>query len=370
MQAIFDMAALAAGLLQDAGFWIVVSLVGGGLVHEFVDTRRMQRLMRTTGRASVPAAMAVGAMLPLCSCGVVPLTVSFYLGGARLAAVIAFTLATPVINPAAVILSYALLGPQLTLAYVAFGMGAPIIVGYMTERWGGARMSDVAARLQSCCCADSHAAANPVRESPGTRLARAMRWGFGALGPTLGFYIAIGIMLAAVLGVVLPSDWIAGHLGSTTPLASLLWVALFGAAIYVCAVAHIPLVAAMLAAGAGPGVAIVFLVTGAATNLPELLALQRVLGTRTVAVYLSGIVVLSILAGWGVNLWLPDYRPILDPLSSIDLGTTAANLTPVVPGWLALGCAILVAMLAAWGAGQWLARSLARFRPRLSLEGK
>jgi uncharacterized membrane protein YraQ (UPF0718 family) len=331
-----------------------------------MDTARMQRAMRGAGGASVPAAMALGAMLPICSCGVVPLTVSFYLGGVRLAAVMAFTAATPVINPAAVILSYALLGPQLTFAYVAFGLGAPLAVGYITEKWGSARMGPVAARLQSCCCSEGDAGGHGTAASPGMRLIRAMRWGFGVLGPTLGFYIGIGVALAAALQVLVPAGWISAHLGGATPFLSLLLVALFGASIYVCAVAHIPLVAAMLATGAGPGTAIVFLVTGAATNLPELLALQRVLGTRTVAVYVGGIVVLSILAGWLVNLWLVDYQPILDPLTSIDMGNVAAHLTPVLPAWLAAGSAAFVGALAVWGAAQWLSRSTARFRLSLS----
>ncbi len=368
MQTLQGMVAFAAGLLEEAGFWIVVSLVAGGLIHEFLDTARIQRLMRKAGGASVPAGMALGAMLPICSCGVVPLTVTFYLGGVRLAAVIAFTIATPVINPAAVILSYALLGPQLTLAYVVFGLTAPLAVGYMAERWGSARMSPAAARLKSCCCSASDAAGHAATAGAGARLVRAMRWGFGVLGPTLGFYIGIGVVLAAVLGTLVPADWISGHLGGASPLRSLLLVALFGASIYVCAVAHIPLVAAMLAAGAGPGAAIVFLVTGAATNLPEVFALQRVLGTRTVAVYLGGIVALSVLAGWLVNLWLVDYRPILDPLSSLDLGDVASRLTPIVPEWLALASAVFVGMLAVWGAARWLSRSMARFRLSLSTE--
>jgi uncharacterized protein len=351
---LLQIVARAAGLLQEAGFWIVVSLVAAGLVHEFLDTGRMQAAMRKAGRASVPAGMLLGAMLPLCSCGVVPLTVSFYLGGARLAAVIAFTNATPVINPAAVVLAYALLGPELTLAYVAFGLVAPLIVGYITERWGDTRMNTTAVRLQSCCCAPAPTPA--AAESVGLRLRRAMRWGFAELGPMLGFYLAIGIALAALLGTLVPQGWISGYLGGDSPLVSLLVVALFGAVIYVCAVAHIPLVAAMLAAGAGPGAAIVFLVTGAATNLPEILALQRVMGRRTVAIYVGCVVVLSLLAGWLVNLWLVDYQPILDPLASLELGEIASQLTPLVPAWLASASAAVVASLAVWGVVQRLSR--------------
>jgi hypothetical protein len=362
MHALREMALVAADLLQEAGFWILVSLVAGGLVHEFMDTGRIQQAMRKSGGAGVVASMGLGAMLPICSCGVIPLTVSFYLGGVRLAAVIAFTIATPVINPAAVILSYALLGPQLTLAYVAFGLSAPVLVGYLTERWGSARMNPVAVELKSCCCpapAQAPRASAPITLA---RIGRALRWGFNELGPTLGLYIGIGIALAGILGVLVPQDWISSHLGGNAPLRSLLLVAAFGASVYVCAVAHIPLVAAMLAAGAGPGAAIVFLVTGAATNLPEMIALQRVLGTRTVAVYVGGIVTLSILGGWLVNLWLPGYRPNMDPLASMEFGDIASRLTPVIPGWLAFGSAIGVGVLIAWGFGRWLSRAMSRLQ--------
>lgn len=358
--ALLQVAALCAGLLQEAGFWIVLSLLAGGLVHEFMDTDRVQRAMRKAGWASVPAGMALGAMLPICSCGVVPLAVSFYTAGVRVAAVIAFTVATPVINPAAVVLAYALLGPELTLAYVAFGLGAPLLVGWMAERWGDAGMSRAAVRLKSCCGAAMGSAERP--DLLRARLARALRWGFLELGPMLGFYLAIGIVLAGILGVLVPQGWMGAYLGSGAPFTSLLVVALFGALIYVCAVAHIPLVAAMLAAGAGPGAAIVFLVTGAATNLPEIVALQRLIGRRTTAVYVGAVVALSVLAGWLVNLWLPDYRPILDPLASLEMGEIASRLTPLVPGWLASSSAIVVAALAAWGTWQWLERVSSRLR--------
>ncbi len=357
-----DIALTSTGLLLEAGFWIVVSLVAAGIVHEFMDTARVKAAMRRSGSAGVLASMGLGAMLPLCSCGVVPLTVSFYLGGVRLAAVIAFTIATPVINPAAVILSYALLGPRLTLAYVAFGLVAPVVVGYMVERWGSARMNPVAVQLKSCC--GSAAVSAPAARVPSlwARLARALRWGFGELGPVLGLYIGVGIALAGVLGTLVPQAWISDYLGGDAPLASLFLVALFGASVYVCAVAHIPLVAAMLAAGAGPGAAIVFLVTGPATNLPEMIALSRVLGARTVAIYVGALVALSILGGWLVNLWLSDYHPVMDPLASMRWGDIAAHLTPVVPGWLTFPSAIVVGILAVWGAGQWMRRSIARLR--------
>lgn len=352
-------------IVLEAGFWIIVSLFAAGFIHEFLDTSWVRDTLNRSGMSSVTGALVLGALLPMCSCGVVPLAVSLYLSGVRLATVMTFAAATPVINPAAVVLSYALLGPELTLAYVVFGLVAPMMVGFATERWGGHRLTPVAARLQSCCtetascCADHAETPRTQRASWLHRLRNAMRWGFGEFGPTLGLYIGIGALLAGTVVTLVPADWITGYLGGSSSFIPLLFVALFGASIYVCAVAHIPVVAAFLAAGAGPGIGIVFLVTGAATNLPELFALQRTLGTRIVVIYVGGLIGLSLLAGWGVNLWLaPNYRPVMDPLRSIQLSDFASNLSPVVPDVVTIVSAAVVLILIIWGAARWITQKL------------
>lgn len=350
-------------ILLDAGFWIVVSLVAAGLVHEYLGTSRLSGLMRHQGPASLAGALGAGAVLPMCSCGVIPLAVSLRLSGVRLAAVMTFTAATPVINPAAVLLSYALLGPRITLAYVLFGLIVPVLVGLVVERYGTQGDTPVAAQLKSCCGGGA-----PQAETLGgtARLARAMRWGFMELGPTLGLYLAVGIVLASLVMTLSPTHWIPEHLGGAAPLGSLLIVALVGMIIYVCAVAHIPLVAALLVAGASPGVAIVFLVTGAVTNLPELIALQRILGRRTIAVYVASLVVASIIAGWLLNLWLlPGFSPVLDPMDSLRWGDLANRVTFIAPQSLTIGSAVVVAGLCIWGVGRWfVARFPERLRPR------
>jgi uncharacterized protein len=351
-------------ILLDAGFWIVVSLVAAGLVYEFLGTSRLSRFMRHQGTGSLAGALGAGAVLPMCSCGVIPLAVSLRLSGVRLAAVMTFTAATPVINPAAVLLSYALLGPKITLAYVLFGLTVPVVVGLLVERYGTQRDTPVAQQLKTCCCSGG---SSPAEMPSGpARFVQAMRWGFMELGPTLGLYLAVGIVLASVVMTLSPAHWIPEHLGGSAPLGSLILVALVGMIIYVCAVAHIPLVAALLVAGASPGVAVVFLVTGAVTNLPELIALQRILGRRTIAVYVASLVVASIAAGWLINLWLlPDFSPVLDPMDSLRWSDLAGRVTFIAPRWLTIASAVVVGGLCVWGVGRWLrVRFSAPLRPR------
>ena len=131
---------------------------------------------------------------------------------------------------------------------------------------------------------------------------------------------------------------------------ALLAAGLLGASIYVCAVAHIPLVATLLATGAAPGITIVFLVTGTATNLPELIALYNTIGKRTVVVYTSMLVTGAIIAGVAVNAWLlPDFTPVFDPLESLDLLDTGERLQPAISSTLSLAATFALVGLAGWG---------------------
>jgi uncharacterized membrane protein YraQ (UPF0718 family) len=336
--------------------WVVISLLVGGLVHEFLPTSNLRGALNRRGVAGLFGAVVVGALLPICSCGVVPLSVSMYRSGVRIGPVMAFTAATPIINPAAVILSLGLLGPQLTAAYVALGLILPFLLGLMSERWSGARI-DVAA--QALATVRATAGAGAPASPFAARLGRGLKWGLLDLGPSIGFYLAIGILVGALTTGLAPSNWIKDYLGNGS-LPGLLAIAVLGASLYVCAVAHIPLVASLVAAGASPGAAIVFLVTGTATNLPELIALYNTIGKRTVILYSATLIVASFIAGLLVNAWLlPGFTLSLDPLRGLEMLSLGDQLQPTLSAQLAAGAAYVVTGLAAWGT--WL-----RLRQRLA----
>jgi uncharacterized membrane protein YraQ (UPF0718 family) len=348
-------------IVTESAVWLLVSLVVGGVVHEFLPASRLQRLLARHDRGAMGGAVLLGACLPMCSCGVIPLAVSLYRSGVRLGPVMAFAAATPIINPAAVILSLALLGPEITVAYVALGLLLPLLMGAACERWGERSAPPAASGAPDACCADTAAMAPPPSDPLAARMGRALRWGLLDLGPTIGYYMAIGLLLAGLIAVAVPHAWAQAYMNSGHG-AALAAAGALGALVYVCAVAHIPLVATLVSASATPGVAIVFLVTGTATNLPELFALYRAIGRRTVLIYTATLVAGAVVAGALVNAWLlPGFEPVFDPIASLTLLERAENLQFTVGATLSTAAAWSVAALAALGTGR---RVAAAFRAR------
>ena len=94
------------------------------------------------------------------------------------------------------------------------------------------------------------------------------------------------MLIAGLIFNVVPQSFIQDYLGQPG-FVSLLGITVIAALMYVCAVGHIPFIAALVASGAAPGVAITFLMAGAGTNIPELLTISKMIGKRAMIMYFA-----------------------------------------------------------------------------------
>jgi len=292
-------------ILNDASVWLVLSFALAGLIHHFVRPDRMQRMLGNRKLSSLVRGTVSGMLLPICSCGVIPLGVGLYYSGACLGPTLAFMAATPIINPAAVLLAYGLLGPRIATIYFISGFVVPMLVGVLGNTLAGSEL-----RAPGVERVSPDPGLEAV-ESAGVlqRLLSGLHWGFMELGVMVSRYIVFGVLLAGAIISMIPKSVIQQYLGDPG-MISVGGVSLLGSVMYVCAVGHIPFIAALVASGAAPGVAIAFLMTGAATNLPELASIFRVIGPRAVLIYVVTMVSSSMLIGYLTNvLILKDFMP-------------------------------------------------------------
>jgi uncharacterized membrane protein YraQ (UPF0718 family) len=329
--------------LNGTAVWLTISFAAAGVLRNFLSPEFLQRSLGNARPCSIFKAVGSGLLLPICSCGIIPLGVSLYYSGAYIGPTLAFMTATPVTNPAAILLSVGFLGPKLAMLYVASGVLLSLVVGFTGNALAGPELC-----LSGAGTARDHLTqTSKASVSRRTRFFSGLRWGFGELGPMVAKYVCLGMLLMGLIAVLVPPSFIRDTLGNPSML-SLTGVALLGAVMYICAVGHIPFIAMLVASGAAPGVAVTFLLAGVATNLPELLTLYRLIGRRTAVLYFVLVSLGALVSGAVVNaILMPGFVPFMNMEASMRslrlsnyLSLDPSNLARAICALFVLGMAL------------------------------
>lgn len=316
--------------------WIIISLILSGIIHAFIKPQKLQRQLGNKKISSLIKTTISGAILPICSCGVLPLALSLYRTGAYLGPTLSFLVATPIINPAAVIMAFAMLGKEISLIYVLCGILLPIIIGILGNIFGGKELiSKEVLKSQNTNNYDD-------KTKWFIKLYHGILWGFNTLGIEISRFILFGTFLGTLLIIVIPQSFIMQYL-SNPKLVSIIGITAIGCIMYVCALGHIPFIAALISAGASPGIAITFLITGVATNISEMISIFKLLGKRSLLIYIISMLLFGISIGYITNILLYDnFIPVFNLSNSKMQIEIANNMNIVFPQWFKNICAIAV----------------------------
>ena len=112
----------------------------------------------------------------------------------------------------------------------------------------------------------------------------------------LAVWFLFGLLLSGIITVLIPESVFSRYMGGG--MGSMLIMLGVGIPIYICATASTPIAATLILQGVSPGAALVFLMTGPATNVTSLTVLIRVLGKRATGIYLAAIAICAV--GFGL----------------------------------------------------------------------
>lgn len=357
---IFSIIQSAWSMLNSSSSWMVFSFAVAGVLREFLKPEKIQKTAIGSKRISgVFWTTLSGMFIPICSCGTIPLGISMYYSGAYLGPTLAFMTSTPMINPLAVILAWGLLGKEITNIYIITGFVAPMIIGIVANHFAGNELhiglrNKNNEEAEGTISLETDEEEEPAMiqlefEEPSVweKLKSGLRWSFTELSVTISKYTVSGMLIAGFLFTVVPQSFVQDYLGNPG-MISLLGITVVAALMYVCAVGHIPFIAALVASGAAPGVAITFLMAGAGTNIPELLTISKTIGKRAMFMYFPMVVVISNLVGYLTNrLLMPGLNPVLDFDRTSHTIQQANKLIIALPDWGEWICSgILVAYAA------------------------
>ena len=121
-----------------------------------------------------------------------------------------------------------------------------------------------------------------------------LRYGFVELADDILFALCVGIVLGSVLYLAIPGEWLTHEYARWLAYPAMV---LIGVPLYICASASTPIAAALVAKGLSPGAALVFLMTGPATNTGTIAVIASQFGARFASVYLGAVVVVTVALG-------------------------------------------------------------------------
>lgn len=262
-----------------------------------------------SGRLAVMifAAALFGAVSPFCSCGVIPLIAALLAMGVPLSAVMAFWLASPVMDPSMFVLTTGTLGMTFAVSKTVAAIGIGMIGGYTIwalESKGWLTDPLRAGVGNGGCGASAVRSPKQVTWKFWEEKSRRQTFGSEALANTmfLGKWMIIAFFLESIMLTYIPAEMVATVLGNGSDWAIPL-AALVGVPAYLNGFAALPLVDGLInTMGVSPGAGMAFMVAGGMTCIPAAIAVFALVKKPVFALYVSFALFGGIFAGVGYQL--------------------------------------------------------------------
>jgi hypothetical protein len=249
----------------------------------------------------VVLAALMGALSPFCSCGVIPLIAALLSMGVPLPAVMAFWLASPLMDPAQFVLTASVLGWPFAVAKTVAAIAIGLIGGFGTLALikGGLLQTPLRASAGNGGCGGAKVRnpkevvwrfwREPARLANGLRAARTN-------GLFLGKMLLLAFVLESLMVAWMPAGLVARWLGGEG-IGAILFATLIGIPAYLNGTAALPLMRELMSQGMGPGAALAFLIGGGVTSIPAAIAVWSIARPPVFAAYVGFAVIGAIASG-------------------------------------------------------------------------
>ena len=249
----------------------------------------------------IVAGALLGGLSPFCSCEVIPFVAALLAVGAPLSAVMAFWLASPLMDPAMFAITAGTLGFEFalakTLSAVALGIGGGLVTLALARSPVFADPLRASERKGSCCSAKTPFSGRPVWRFWTDEARRdTFRETFLSNGFFLMKWLTLAYVLEALMIRYVPAEMVAGILGGEG-LQPIALGAIIGGPAYLNGYAAVPLISGLLEQGMAPGAAMSFVIAGGVSSIPAAIAVWALVKPRVFAAYVGFGITGAMLAG-------------------------------------------------------------------------
>ena len=279
------------GALVSIAPFLALAVAIAGYAAATGSDRQVARVFSGSPIRTVVLAALFGALSPFCSCGVIPIIAAMLRAGVPLAPVMAFWLASPVMDPEMFVLTAAGIGTGFALAKTVAAAGVGLLGGFSVlalQRGGGLRHPLAGPAGGGCGPSFAPGEAKPVawRFWPDPERRAEFRRVATGTGAFLAKWLAIAFLAESLMMAYVPAGWVASALGDGSAFAIPL-AAVVGVPTYLNGYAAIPLIAGLVEMGMTGGAALAFATAGAVSCIPAAIAVWALVRRSVFALYIG-----------------------------------------------------------------------------------
>ncbi|MFQ5937165.1 MAG: permease [Acidiferrobacterales bacterium] len=246
-------------------------------------------------------AAGMGALSPFCSCGVIPLIAALLAMGVPVAPVMAFWLASPLMDPSMFVLTAATLGTKFAIAktIAAFAIGLLGGFGVLLLQRAGFLGQPLREGVGDGGCAGAKIRSpKQVVWRFWQEPARRESFATGARDNLLflGKWLTLAFVLESLMLAYVPADAVARVAGDGG-FVQLLGATLVGVPAYLNGYAALPLVGGLIEQGMAPSAGMAFLLAGGVSSIPAAIAVYALARAPVFVAYLGFAFIGAFLAG-------------------------------------------------------------------------
>lgn len=281
--------------------FLLLSMAAAGAAQASALDQRTSDIV--TGRTTIVilGAAFFGSLVPLCSCGVIPLIAALLAAGVPLGPVMAFWISSPLMSIEKFVLATAMFDTGFALAYLITAMILGAVAGFATQALvaRGVFRDVLKEGVVGCCAANAFKADRPLlwkfwREPDRAAMFRETSM---ASGLFLVKWLSLAFVIESLMVAYLPPQYVTQVLGSGDWWAVPASTAV-GIPAYLNGFAAISMVSRLVEMGAAPGAALAFLTAGAVTSIPAAMGVFALVRKSVFFTYIGFGVAGSLVAGY------------------------------------------------------------------------
>ncbi len=286
--------------------FFLVSVLIATSVNHFNFKNKLVDLMHRNVLAAIIFSTTIGAISPLCSCGVIPTIFALLQMGIPLAPIMSFWITSPLMSPEAFLITWGNLGPELAFARLLAALFIGLSSGFITLKffpahshsstWLKFSLASQSAGCGGCKAEGSKNSPLAFSQSSSTKLKKFIL-DIKKTTIFLGVWLTVAFFLEAIIKFYFPTQLIS-HLFGARNAFSVAWAAIIGIPLYINNISAVPIVRGLLEAGMAKGASLAFLLAGPVTTIPAMVAVFGLVKRKVFWTYLGLGFTLSVVAGY------------------------------------------------------------------------